>query len=182
MYHTVNKHELGEYKHFKRCAHEPYTMEESKGRDWLEEGSDAYKAIDSIFKDKKFKSDCKYLTEAIHTTKVEVFVNIILKYLPKQYHFEYDHMVMGTCLTALDNNFNSDRGQDTIKSGENIGKCKYKIAWKKTTQKRMARKVCQKKQYGNFKIMMKSVHKYIEKHEQEDREELIKKIQLMTRF
>ena len=182
MYHTVNKHELGGYKHFKRCAHEPYTMEESKGREWLEEGSDAYKAIDSIFKDKKFKSDCKYLTEAIHTTKVEVFINIILKYLPKQYHFEYDHMVMGTCLTALDNNFNSDRGQDTIKSGENIGKCKYKIAWKKTTQKRMARKVCQKKQYGNFKIMMKSVHKYIEKHEQEDREELIKKIQLMTRF
>ena len=182
MYHTVNKHELGGYKHFKRCAHEPYTMEESKGRDWLEEGSDAYKAIDSIFKDKKFKSDCKYLTKAIHTTKVEVFINIILKYLPKQYHFEYDHMVMGTCLTALDNNFNSDRGQDTIKSGENIGKCKYKITWKKTTQKRMARKVCQKKQYGNFKIMMKSVYKYIEKHEQEDREELIKKIQLMTRF
>ena len=112
MYHTVNKHELGGYKHFKRCAHEPYTMEESKGREWLEEGSDAYKAIDSIFKDKKFKSDCKYLTEAIHTTNVEVFNNII-----------------------LDNNLNSERGQDTIKSGENISKYKYKIAWKKTTQK-----------------------------------------------
>ena len=58
------------------------------------------------------------------------------------------------------------------------------------TQKRVARKVYQKKQYGNFKIMMKSVHKYIEKHnnkkrksrkrvmapgELEDWEELIKK-------
>ena len=172
MYHTVNKHEWGGYKHFKRCAHEPYTMEESKWREWLEEGSDAHEAIVSIFKDKKFKSDCKYLTEAIHPTNVEVFINIIL---PKQYHFEYDHMVMGTCLTALDNNFNSERGQDTIKAGENIGKCKYKTAWKKTTQKRVARKVCQKKQYGNFKIIMKNVHKYIEKHEQEDREEHIKK-------
>ena len=87
-------------------------MEESKWREWLEEGSDAHRAIVSIFKDKKFKSDCKYLTEAIHTTNVEVFNNII-----------------------LDNNLNSERGQDTIKSGENISKCKYKIAWKKTTQK-----------------------------------------------
>ena len=103
---------MGRYKHFKRCAHEPYTMEESRGREWLEEGSDAHKAIVSIFKDKKFKSDCKYLTEAIHTTNVEVFNNII-----------------------LDNNLNSERGQDTIKSGENINKYKYKIAWKKTTQK-----------------------------------------------
>ena len=112
MYHTVNKHKGGGYKHFKRCAHEPYTMEESRGREWLEEGSDAHKAIVSIFKDKKFKSDYKYLTEAIHTTNVEVFNNIILY-----------------------NNFKSKRGQDTIKSGENIGKYKYKIAWKKTTQK-----------------------------------------------
>ena len=112
MYHTLNKHKWGGYKHFKRCAHEPYTMEESRVREWLEEGSDAHKAIVSIFKDKKFKSDYKYLTEAIHTTNVEVFNNIILY-----------------------NNFNSKRGQDTIKSGENIGKYKYKIARKKTTQK-----------------------------------------------
>ena len=170
-------------------------MEESRGREWLEEGSDAHKAIVSIFKDKKYKSDCKYLMEAIHTTNVKVFNNIILKYLPKQYHFEYDHMVMGTYLAALDNNFNSERRQDTIKFGKNIGKHKYKIAWKKTTQKRVAREVCQKKQYGNFKIMIKSVHKYIEKHkykkrksskrvmapdEQEDREEPIKKNSLWS--
>ena len=131
-YHIVNKLEWGGYKHFKGCSHEPYTMEESWGRKWLEKGSDAHKAIVSIFKDKKFKGDCKYLTKAIHTTNVEVFNNIILKYLPKQYHFEYDHMVMGTYLAALNNNFNSERGQDIIKSSKNIGKCKYKVVWKKT--------------------------------------------------
>ena len=94
-YHIVNKLEWGGYKHFKHCAHEPYTMEESRGREWLQEGSDAHKAIVSISKNKKFKGDCKYLTKAIHTTNVEVFNNIILKYLQKQYHFEYDHMVLG---------------------------------------------------------------------------------------
>ena len=77
-------------------------------------------------------------------------------------------MVMGTYLAVLDNNFNSESRQDTIKSGENIGKHKYKIAWKKTTQKCVARKVYQKKQYGNFK-MMESVHKYIEKHKNKKR-------------
>ena len=37
-------------------------------------------------------------------------------------------MVIGTYLAALDNKFNSEGGQDTIKSGENISKFKYKFA------------------------------------------------------
>ena len=40
-------------------------------------------------------------------------------------------MVVGTYLATLDNNFNSEKGQ------EDIGKYKYKIAWKKTTHKRV---------------------------------------------
>ena len=51
---------------------------------------------------------------------------------------------MGTYLAALDNNFNSESGQDIIKSGENIAKYKYKIACKKTAHKRVARKVYKK--------------------------------------
>ena len=68
----------GEDTNILNTAHEPYTMEDSRGREWLQERSDAHKAIVSIFKNKKFKGDCKYLTEAIHTTNVEVFNNIIL--------------------------------------------------------------------------------------------------------
>ena len=60
------------------------------------------------------RSGCKYLSEATHTINIEVFNNIILKYLPKQYHFGYDHIVMGTYLATLDNNFSSERGQDNI--------------------------------------------------------------------
>ena len=59
-------------------------------------------------------------------------------------------MVMGTYLATLDNNLNSERGQDTIKSGENMGKYKYKIAWKKTTQKHVARKVLSEKAIRKF--------------------------------
>ena len=78
----------------------------------------------------------------------------------------------------------------TKKFGKNIGKYEYKIAWKKAAYKHVARRLYQKKQYGNIKIMVKSVRKYIKKHnnkkskwykqvmspdEQEDQEELIKK-------
>ena len=76
-------------------------MEDFREREWLQEGSDAHKAIVSIFKNKKFEGDCKYLTEAIHATNVQVFNNIILKYLQKQYHFEYDHMVMGSTFSLF---------------------------------------------------------------------------------
>lgn len=132
-------------------------MEKSRGREWLEEKSDVHKAIVSIFKEKKFKSGCKYLMGTIHIN------NIILKYLLKQKHSEYDHMVMGAYLAALDNNLNSERGQHK-KFGKNIGKYKYKIAWKKVAHMHVARRLYQKKQYGNIKIMVKSVREYIKKH------------------
>ena len=72
-------------------------------------------------------------------------------------------MVMGTYLAVLENNFNSERVQDTIKSGENIGKYKYKVARKRFAHKHVAKKLYQKKHFGNSKIMMISLCKYIEK-------------------
>ena len=68
-----------------------------------------------------------------------------MKYIPKQFHFEYDHIVKISYLVALDNNFNAGKSQDKIKSGVNIGKYRYKIAWRKPTKKSIARKVYTKK-------------------------------------
>ena len=39
-------------------------------------------------------------------------------------------MVMGTYLAALENNFNSERVQDTIKSGENLASANIKLLGK----------------------------------------------------
>ena len=139
-YHIVNKLEWGGYKHFKHCAHEPYTMEESRGREWLQEGSDAHKAIVSISKNKKFKGDCKYLTKAIHTTNVEVFNNIILKYLQKQYHFEYDHMVMGPTFFF----FNWDSPHPSLNS--HYKACSYKK--KKHKEDYRIQKICLERTYS----------------------------------
>ena len=90
---------------------------------------------------------------------VEIFNNLLLNYIPKQYHFEYDHMQMGAYLTALDNNFNTWRTQDVIKSGEDAGKPMYKVAWRKPSKTFIAWRVYQKKHYEYLGIMMNSVHK-----------------------
>lgn len=195
IYHTVNKHEWGGYKKFKKCEHPPLTKEEAAQKKWLVEGSEAHQYLASLLKNKNTKNDMKYLTEAIHTTNVEVFNNLLLKYIPKQYHFEYDHMIMGAYLTALDNNFNCQRRQAKVNSGENVGKYRYKIAWRKPSHKFIARKIYTKKSYDYLKIMMSSVYKRAQKggrrksqkrimapSDHEDREVIIERAKKMARF
>ena len=191
----IIKHEWPGCKLFKKCAHAPLTREDGNRKKWLEEGSEAHQYIVSLVKNKQMKDDCNYLTEVISTTNVEVFNNLLLKYIPKQYHFEYDHMVMGTYLTALDNNFNCERLQDTIRTGVNAGKYKNKIAWRKPTQKLIARKVYTAKRYDYLKVMMRSIYKRVEQggkrksrkrfmapSERDDRENIIEKTKKLSRF
>ena len=45
----------------------------------------------------------------------QVYHNVISKYLPKLYHFEFDHMELGVMLAALDNNNNCNRSQKVTK-------------------------------------------------------------------
>ena len=195
IYHTINKHEWGGCKKFKKCAHKPLSLEEQREKQWLVEGSDAHTFIVNMVKDKRFKEDCKYLTELIHTTNVEVFNNLLMKYIPKQYHFQYDHMVMGSYLAALDHNFNACRQQDKVKRGENIGQYRYKIAWRKPTKKLVARKVYTKKRYDYLKVMMSSVFKrakggkkrkslkrVMAPSERDDRDVIIARTKKLSRF
>ncbi|XP_057311946.1 uncharacterized protein LOC130649632 [Hydractinia symbiolongicarpus] len=195
IYHTINKHEWPGCKKFKRCEHEPLTKEEQKSKNWLLEGSPAHQYLVSMVRDKSFKNDLKYLTDVVHTTNVEVFNNLLLKYIPKQYHFQHDHMVMGAYLAALDNNFNCQRTQAIIQSGEQLGKPRFKIAWRKPTKKLIARTVFEKKNYEYLKVMMISAYKRAakrEKHrsrkrimapkERASRDEIIEKKTKMARF
>jgi hypothetical protein len=47
----------------------------------------------------------------VHTTALEVYHSMYLKYLPKLQHFTHDVMKVGTMLAALDHNFNANRPQ-----------------------------------------------------------------------
>ena len=93
-------------------------------------------------------NDIKYLTNVMNTTSIEIFNNLILKYLPK--HFEYEHMELGAFLAAMDTNANVNRNQAVVRSSEDrtkIGKPRFKIAWRKATKKRVVRIVYEPKNY-----------------------------------
>jgi len=80
------------------------------------------------------------------------------KYVPKLYHFEFDHMELGTILAALDNNMNVGRVQKkkTItQKGQTKIKIKnhYRIAYRKPSKKFVARKVYNKKSYQYLREM-----------------------------
>ena len=48
IYHTVNKHEWGGCKLFKKYEHEPLTIEQQATKNWLKEGSDAHQYFSFI--------------------------------------------------------------------------------------------------------------------------------------
>ena len=83
------------------------------------------------------------------------------KYLPKLYHFEFDHMELGTMLAALDNNMNTGREQKkTITKHSNTSisiKNHFRIAYRKPTKKFVARKFYNKKSYNYLRDMLESV-------------------------
>ncbi|XP_047136733.2 uncharacterized protein LOC124813552 [Hydra vulgaris] len=158
LYHIRNIHKWGGYKYFKKCEHEPYSHQEEEERNWLDASSDSFKYLVKIVKNKSLKKTMKHLTEAVHTCAVEVFNNLLLKYIPKQYHFEYEHMEMGGLLAALDHNFNAGRFFALDCNGD----VKYRVAWRKASKKFIARKVKKHKRYDYLLIMKKSVFKRAE--------------------
>jgi len=78
-------------------------------KNWVVEGSEAHMYSVELVRNTRLKNDLKYVTDGINTTNVEVFNNVLLKYIPKRIGFEYDHMVMGYYIAALEHNFNSRR-------------------------------------------------------------------------
>ena len=165
MYFTVNKHKWPGSKLFKKCAHECLSKEDERTVQWLTEDSGGQKAIKSVILHKDLKRDIQYLTRTVNTTSVEVFNNLLLKYLPKQYHFEYERMQFGAYLTAIDTNNNVSRSQAVVSKSSDestIGKKRFKIAWKKATKKRVARIVYEAKSYNYLKKGMLSVYKRAE--------------------
>ena len=81
------------------------------------------------------------------------------KYIPKRVHFQFEHMEMGTMLTALDNNYNASRQQKvtllpTSKPNSLKIKRHFRMAYRKPSHKFIARKVYEKKNYEFKKEIM----------------------------
>ena len=139
VFHTINKHKWPGAKKIKKCAHENLTRHDEHQTQWMKEDSEAHKALKSVMLDKHLHNDIKYLTNVVNTTSVEVFNNVLLNYLPKQYQFEFEHMELGAYLAALDTNANVNRKQAVLNTS---GTERFKFSWRKSTKKRVGRVSC----------------------------------------
>lgn len=111
MHHVTNRHSWPGNRHFHKCDHPPLSPEQQRKKKWLKPGSAAHTALVNIVKDKLLLKDIIHLTQFVHTTALEVYHSMYLKYLPKLQHFTHDVMKVGTMLAALDHNNNVNRPQ-----------------------------------------------------------------------
>ena len=111
IHHVTNRHEWPGNRHFHKCEHDPLPAEQQRKKKWLKPGSSAHTALVNIVKDKALVKDLAHLVEFVHTTSLEVYHSLYLKYLPKLTHFSHEVMKVGTMLAALDHNFNANRPQ-----------------------------------------------------------------------
>ncbi|KAK3712223.1 hypothetical protein QZH41_009768 [Actinostola sp. cb2023] len=83
------------------CAHGPLTNLESEKK-CLVTGSKPFKAVQEIIFDKRWLTSLKYY---VHTSQLESFNSMMLKYAPKRNAFSNEAFSARVELAALDNNF-----------------------------------------------------------------------------
>ena len=86
------------------------------------------------------------------------------KYLPKLYHFQLEHMELGTMLAALDNKFNACRSQkhsvELVEKGLGVKiKRHFRVAYRKPNKKFIARKSYEEKSYYYLLELMDDIRR-----------------------
>ena len=92
------------------CAHE-FMAEGTVGEDKsvLAFGGDAYLALRAIVMDDHLLNDMCLCVDYLHTSEVEAFNSLRLKYLPKRTAFTYTSMVLASMVAAMDHNYHLRR-------------------------------------------------------------------------
>ncbi|KAM9327700.1 uncharacterized protein KZ484_019176 [Pholidichthys leucotaenia] len=148
IHHVTNRHDWPGNRLYHCCAHEPLDEESQRNKLWLKPRSEAHCALVKIVTDKRLLKDLDHLTKCIHTTLLEVYHSMYLKYLPKRTHFGSDVVVHASMLAALDHNNNVNREQAVYQDGESVGEPKYKISWSKVHKTFRARPAAVGKDYS----------------------------------
>ena len=87
----------------------------------MEVGYSAYVALEEVVLNKNFLKDIEKLTEFHHTSELEVYHFLLLKYVPKHLYFSYKGMVARTQLAVINHNSNTERNQAAVTRGKNKG-------------------------------------------------------------
>lgn len=117
--------------YFHMCSHSRISSSKAERICWLKPGSPAHLALEELVLDPKLLKDLARLTDFCHTSRLEVYHSIMLKYCSKREHFSYQGMVARTQLAALGNNANTGHHQAHVQAGEGAGEARYKICFPK---------------------------------------------------
>ena len=150
MYHVKNKHHWEDATFYKQCDHPKLKKRDVMEKQWLEEGSPSYIALEQVVKEKSLLSDLSYLTDFEHTGQLEVYHSLYNKFCPKRLHFGWDGMVARSQLAILDHNCGTNCKQAT--TFDKIHR--YKQSFSKVTQNWVTKQIMEKKDKRYIKELM----------------------------
>ncbi|EDO39799.1 predicted protein [Nematostella vectensis] len=145
---TANRHILSTNSKFLKCAHTDLAEEEVRRKKWFRPGSPPHNEVVTI---QSLLKTLSHLTGCVHTSVLETYHSLYLKYLPKRIHFSYQAMVEGTKLAALDHSHHTGRKKSVMQSGQSSGEPR---SWSKVTKRFGAAPVMAKKSYSYLKEMV----------------------------
>ena len=96
------------------CAHGDLCTDEKSRKAWIKPGSMAHSMLAKIITEPQLLEDMEKMTEQVHTTYLEVFHSVKIRYLPKSVYFKMEKMIAGTQLAVLEHNHNVSREQVSI--------------------------------------------------------------------
>ena len=85
--HIVDVHEWDDGSKLSSCSHENLSEKERNDKLWLEKESESYQILKKLITDPKLVRDIRQLRHFVHTSALESFHNVILKYAPKRLFF-----------------------------------------------------------------------------------------------
>ena len=129
LHHIRNKHRWEDATVHKKCEHPKLSKRDRLEKTWPKEGSPAYKALETVVKEKTLLNDLQHLTEFNHTGQLEVYHSSYNKYCPKRLHFGWNGMVARSELAILDHNSGTDCAQAKTADDKN----RYKLSFSKVT-------------------------------------------------
>ncbi|XP_073467276.1 uncharacterized protein [Aquarana catesbeiana] len=106
LFHVINVHRWDGCEHYKECNHLPISETSNLTRNWLRDGSCAYKELHEIVLKKTWLGDIERMSMLCHPGHPEIFHSTALKYKPKRNHFCIDAMIARTQLSILEHNSN----------------------------------------------------------------------------
>uniref|UniRef100_A0A8C5PRA7 THAP-type domain-containing protein n=1 Tax=Leptobrachium leishanense TaxID=445787 RepID=A0A8C5PRA7_9ANUR len=109
LLHVTGQHEWGSSQFYHACSHSPIGVEESRKTKWLEKVSPAFFQLYDLIMDAELQKELNNLVLYHHTSLVDSFYSLMLKYKAKRIHHGIDSVEAQTTLAILAHNFNVDQ-------------------------------------------------------------------------